>query len=146
MKEKHRAIILMVQNLELAKRQREKLESNIAYLQQEILKLQTAKTRELVDGKTKYRLTRVEPTSYVVRQPMLRKKLGFRLWRKVCASVLDQAKLNQAIEAGEIDATVVAECTDEIRSKPYVRVTVSKVVPREKETGPGSPRRKLRVR
>lgn len=80
-----------------------------------------------VDG---YRVTvtKVEAVVLVTEEDPLKKRLGARLWDRVTVKKLDKSKLEDAIARGEVDPTVVAQCSKEVPRKPYVKLTEKKLL------------------
>lgn len=67
--------------------------------------------------------TWVQSKTPIIDQNLLKTKLGSVLWAKVTTKVLDSKKLAAFVASNEIDANVVAECTEDKLSKPHVRIT-----------------------
>lgn len=67
------------------------------------------------------KVTIVEPSRIVIDENRLKRSLGARMWAKVTRTVLDRRLLDACIAVGDVDANVVANCSDEVPSKPYVR-------------------------
>lgn len=61
----------------------------------------------------------------------LAKALGATLWNKVTKKTLDKAKLEKAVDEGEIDINVVAQHTTVGEAKPHLRF--SAVLPDDEE-------------
>lgn len=61
----------------------------------------------------------------------LAKALGATLWNKITKKTLDKAKLEKAVDEGEIDINVVAQHTTVGEAKPHLRF--SAVLPDDEE-------------
>ena len=59
----------------------------------------------------------------VIDTEKLKKKIGRAMWLKVSTLVLDKKKLDAFVASGDIPTLTVAAVTEEIPSKPYVRIT-----------------------
>lgn len=68
--------------------------------------------------------TLVEPSRVQVDEDRLKRALGSDVWRRVSTPKLDRDKLEQAINSGEVDASIVAECSYDTGS-PYVKAVFS---------------------
>jgi hypothetical protein len=89
----------------------------------------TTDTGEKVKG------TLVEGTRVIINEPSLKKALGAAKWAKVVKQVLDKERLEAAITMGEVDPNVVAQNSEELPNKPYVRVSGDKI-PEDAPDGP----------
>lgn len=65
--------------------------------------------------------TRVQNSSIRMDEAALKSKVGAKLWSKITTLVLDKKKLEAFVASGEIDPLVVAECSQEVTSKPFIR-------------------------
>lgn len=81
----------------------------------------TADTGETVRGSL------VEGTRVIINEPSLKKALGAAKWAKVVKQVLDKERLEAAITMGEVDPNVVAQNSEELPNKPYIRITGDKL-------------------
>lgn len=70
--------------------------------------------------------TRVQATRLEFDQPQLKKAVGAAQWNKITVRVLDTGLLEDAIAEGRIDPVKVAACSDEIKNKPYVKLSSKK--------------------
>jgi hypothetical protein len=70
-----------------------------------------------------YRATLVQGTRTKYNEAGLKKALGAPLWKKVIKTSLDTKKLEELVKDGEIDIHVVAENSEVLDNKPYVRVS-----------------------
>lgn len=66
----------------------------------------------------------VQGNTYSLDEKSLKKRLGAKLWKQVTTVVLDRNKLDAAIKAGEVDETLVAQCTITTPKKPYLRMDI----------------------
>lgn len=67
--------------------------------------------------------TVVESTSMAIDEARLKKAVGAATWKKITTPRLDDKLLEQAIQAGEVDVNVVAQCTTESPRAPYIKLT-----------------------
>lgn len=70
-----------------------------------------------------HNITRVQATKVHILWDKLRKRIGAGLWNKITIRVPDSKLLEAHIANGDIDATIVAECSEETSNKPFVKVT-----------------------
>ena len=82
-----------------------------------------------------YKVTLVEGSRLIIDEDRLHKKLNAAQWKSVTKSVMDRGLLENAINAGDVDAQVVAEASTEIANAPYIKVTPVKNT--EKAAGGG---------
>lgn len=73
-----------------------------------------------------YEVVVVSPSSMILDEQMLRKKIGVKAWNRITNRVIDSALLKEAMESGLVDALDVAACTNEKNSNPYVKITEKK--------------------
>ena len=78
-----------------------------------------SKTRKTVA----YRATLVTSTYTKYNETGLKKALGAPLWNKVTVSKLDTKKLDEAVADGLVDIMVVAEHSEVLDKKPFIKVT-----------------------
>lgn len=64
-----------------------------------------------------------QPT-LVLDEGKLKKNLGAKLWVAITTRVLDRKKLDAFLASGEIDAAVIAQCSNESPRTPYIKITV----------------------
>lgn len=67
--------------------------------------------------------TLVKGSTMVLDDEALKKTLGAKIWNKITKRVLDKEKLEAHIVTGEVDKHLVAQCTTEKDSKPYIRLS-----------------------
>ena len=79
-------------------------------------------TTVTVERRGRFHVTLGQSVSKVINEQRLKKRLGQALWMKVTTRTLDKKKLDAFIASGEVDPTVVADCTDEFPGKEYVKV------------------------
>lgn len=82
------------------------------------------KTITVEDGPDNILGTWVQGTRITIDEARLRKELGAAAFDKLCSKKLDGQLLEEAIAKGQIDATLVASCSNEAPNKPYVKLTV----------------------
>lgn len=129
-----------------ARMQRDAAEAEYADAQEDLVKLmgkQVSATGKFVyEGDIhEIKATVVAGTRIITDEPALKKKLGARVWDRVTTKKLDKAKLEDAIATGEVDATVVAACSEEIPNKVYIRPTIKRMF---KQRKPSSASRHVR--
>lgn len=71
----------------------------------------------------KVKATVIAAERVIINEDVLQKTLGAKLWGKVTKAVLDKAKLEAHITTGDIDANVVAACSETKVNKPYVKIS-----------------------
>lgn len=109
-----------------AKRAAAEAKSQIALAQAEVIRLlnnKQLKSWGVNDGGKSYKATVVAPERVAVDAVGLREKLGPAKFRTIADQVLNETKLEQAIEKGKILAEVVAPFLTTKDSKPYIRFT-----------------------
>ena len=121
-----KSIVTKVLELEQAKRERERLDREIADLQEAIMTQldgmgQKSLTVDLEDRNIK--VTKVQGIRTIIDEISLKKKLGAKAWEHVSTRVLDKMKLEAHIATGEVDPLVVAECSTEQPNKPYLKLS-----------------------
>lgn len=75
------------------------------------------------DPFTGYSATLVTPSSIVVNEPKLKRKIGAKTYNKLCILKFDKEKLNKALADGIVHIGDVAECSEEVSKKAYIRIT-----------------------
>lgn len=71
-------------------------------------------------------VTLVEPSALVYDEDKLRKKVGAKVWSSITTAKLDKTKLSEAVRAGKVSPELLAECSTERESTPYLRLTEKK--------------------
>jgi hypothetical protein len=71
------------------------------------------------------KLTYVQSSTNSIDEAGLKKSLPAKLWVKITKLVLDKAKLEAAMEIGEIDPIIVGQHVTVKQSRPYIRFTES---------------------
>ena len=103
------------------------LEAEAKHVQSEIIdfiKGKGNKTMSAEDTKgVTVTATVVESTSIAIDEARLKKAVGAQVWKKITTPRLDDKLLEQAIQSGEVDVNVVAQCTTETPRSPYLRLT-----------------------
>ena len=79
------------------------------------------KIRVDFDSETNATVSLKERDNSQIDAEMLKKKLGAKAYNKLTSPVLDEAKVEAAIQLGEIDANVVASCMNEHKTN-YLEV------------------------
>lgn len=67
--------------------------------------------------------TVVAPIRVTIDAEQIKAALDTRQWNKVSTRVLDKEKLEAAVVQGTVPAEVVAKCSEETPTKPYVKVS-----------------------
>lgn len=75
-----------------------------------------------IDG-VKIKGTLCAPTRVVIDEARLKASLDAAQWKKVTSLKLDKEKLEAAVVQNIVDRNVVAAVSDELDSKPYIRVS-----------------------
>lgn len=77
-----------------------------------------------VDGDRKVKVVVVSPERAVVHGPKLKRKIGAKKYAKILKDPeIDRAKLEAAVQLGEIDINDVAECTIIEPTTPYIKTS-----------------------
>lgn len=90
------------------------------------------KSISVSDGTHTIRATYTPTSRITIDEDKLKKALGAKAWNKVTDRSLNKSKLEEAIASGEIDANVVAQCSEE-KIVESVRTTIKKADPDEEE-------------
>lgn len=75
------------------------------------------------DNGVKITATIVAGSSEVINVDMLKKTLGAAAWNKITSTVLDRKKLEDAMARKDIDPLIVAQCSETVPKKPYVKIS-----------------------
>ena len=70
-----------------------------------------------------WKITRVQSERAKVVAPKLATALGSEAYERLCSLVLDEQKLQTALEDGSVSARVVARATVTTQAKPYIKIT-----------------------
>jgi len=89
----------------------------------EHLKIKSLAFDDPDDQTVKITGTLVEPTSLILDEGKLKKKVGASVWNKITKRVLDRALLESAVASGLITPSTVASCASEEPKAPYIRIT-----------------------
>jgi len=117
-----------IANLQLLKQIAERATEAYEEAQADFIKAMEAEGRKtLRDGTLKVTLVTRDIPKYD--EKGLAKSLGATLWNKITKKTLDKAKLEKAVDEGEIDINVVAQHTTVTPAKPHLRF--SAVLPDE---------------
>lgn len=84
----------------------------------------TASTR-LTAGSSALQVTMIAPERFDVNPDRLKKSLGAKLWAKVTTPTLDKDKLEAMIVTKQVDPVTVADCSDRVAIKPYIKMSGS---------------------
>lgn len=108
------------------KAEKDDIESQIKELQDSIVEIldsveQKSLVVELEDRSVK--ATKIQAVRTTIDESSLKKSLGDKIWLKVSVRVLDKKRLEAAIAHGEVDPLVVAECSTETESAPYIKLS-----------------------
>jgi regulator of replication initiation timing len=88
-----------------------------------VMDKQGLKSHKVKIGKKVLTAVRQQNHTLVYDEDKLRKRLGASLWNKITTRVLDKKKLEAFVASGEISTTVLAACSEEKPSNPFVKVT-----------------------
>lgn len=88
--------------------------------------MQTNTTAVKVPGGDTLKVTRVQGSRVVTDPAKLKSRLRADQWKLVTDQVLSKAKLEAAMTTGQVDPVIVASCSDDKPSKPYVLITRTK--------------------
>jgi hypothetical protein len=80
------------------------------------------KKASAMDGDVEISATIVEPTTLKIDEEKLRVALGDR-YQQYTKVVFDPKLLEDAVARGEVDAKVVAKCSEVVAKSPYIRIT-----------------------
>ena len=88
-------------------------------------KLESAELETLTVGEegSEIKVTIVRPTTLKLNEAGLEKELSPAQWKLITKKVVDKKALEDAVVRGKIDPTVVADNSNEVASKPYLRIT-----------------------
>ena len=88
-------------------------------------KLESAELETLTVGEegSEIKVTIVRPTTLKLNEAGLEKELSAAQWKLITKKVVDKKALEDAVVRGKIDPTVVADNSNEVASKPYLRIT-----------------------
>ena len=88
-------------------------------------KLESAELETLTVGEegSEIKVTIVRPTTLKLNEAGLEKDLSSAQWKLITKKVVDKKALEDAVVRGKIDPTVVADNSNEVASKPYLRIT-----------------------
>lgn len=112
--------------LDQLKRERDDIDAQIKDLQSDIIDALDSKGEKslVVDLDDRaIRATKVQSVRTVIDENTLKKSLGEKVWMKVSTRILDKKKLEAYIATGEVDPMIVAECSTETPSSPYIKIT-----------------------
>lgn len=112
--------------LDQLKRERDDIDVQIKELQSVIIDTLDKTDQKTVavdtDDRT-IKATKVQPVRTIIDESTLKKSLGEKVWMKVSTRVLDKKKLEAYMATGEVDPMIVAECSTESPSSPYIKLT-----------------------
>ena len=81
------------------------------------------KTLSHTEGDKKFTVTFVQSHTVTFDEAKLKKALGAPAYNKLTTAHLDRKKLEGAVDLGQVDPVVVAQCSTEKTSTPYLRFT-----------------------
>lgn len=112
--------------LEQLKHDRDQIDAQIKVLQDDIIdaldKMEEKTLIVDVDDRA-IKATKVQPVRTVIDENSLKRSLGEKLWMKISTRILDKKKLEAYIATGEVDPMIVAECSTENPSSPYIKLS-----------------------
>lgn len=112
---------ILILQLRRAKAEKAKAELLILELEQELIRRAEARgEKTIVRGGLQATVVRRETTK--INEIALERRLGPK-WDHVTKTVFDKAKLESAISLGIVSIDDVAECSQLVPAKPYVRIS-----------------------
>ena len=117
-----RALVLELDEL---RRTQKEIADRVKEIQSNLL-TSTDEIKPFVDSGDVVTVTKVTPTSFVLDEDALRRKIGVKRWQAVTVRVLSKDQLRAAVKAGEIAATTVAMCSSEREGTAYLKVSRKK--------------------
>ncbi len=121
-----KSLAAKVAALESLRNEKDRIDAEIKKIQSDLIThLDEHETKTLdveVDGRP-VTITRVQAVRTEIDEVALRESLDKSEWLKVTTRVLDKKKLEAHIASGEIDVRVVADCTSEKPSSPYIKLS-----------------------
>lgn len=127
----------LVEDLSYSREKRKEYEKVEKSAQAELVrqfKDRQTKSHSVSDGTHVVKATHVASSRVSVNEDKLIAALSEEDWEKISVRKLDKEKLEEAIVNGEIDAELVAECSDE-KIVDQVRISYAKADPEEQEDG-----------
>lgn len=116
-----------------AKRAKEVAEERFSEAQQDLLDvLGDQKSAWANVDDMRVTVTQVEQSRVVIDESRLKKCLGAPVFNKITKRVLDKELLQDAITRKEVDPVKVAQCSEEIRSRPFIRMSAKVIKTRRK--------------
>lgn len=102
------------------------LDERFGKVKEELMKTMEKHELETVvvgDEGSEARVTVVRPTTLKINEAGLEQALTKAQWKSITKQVIDKKALEDAVVRGKIDPTVVADNSNEVASKPYLRIT-----------------------
>ena len=115
----------LVVQLDDARREKDALDKRIKELQSTILDNfgdQKTVTVDTADGRT-LKATRVQNVRTSIDDLALKAAVTAPLWNKITVRTLDKTKVEAFIGSGELDPSIVAQCSTETPSSPFIKIT-----------------------
>ena len=111
--------------LDEARREKDALDKRIKELQLQVLDKfgdEKTVTVDADDGRT-LKATRVQNVRVTIDDQALKSVVAPPLWNKITVRTLDKTKVEAFIGSGELDPAVVAQCSTETPSSPFIKIT-----------------------
>lgn len=102
------------------------LEKSLNIIKEKLMKrLEDAELETITLGEegAEVKVTIVRPTTLKLNEAGLEKSLSSGQWTQITKRVVDKKALEDAVARGKIDPSVVADNSNEVASKPYLRIT-----------------------
>lgn len=131
-----------------AKREAEQAETIMRDVQAqlvEIMESEGVKSKTVASGSDDVTGTVVRGSRVVIDEARLKKELGAPLWKQCVKEVLDKGKLEANVATGKVDKNIVAQCSEVLDNKPFVKLSIKSDVRQleaEDIKAPTKPRKK----
>jgi hypothetical protein len=112
----------LVETLVAWKHAKADAEEMIAETQAKLMAVMEAQGKSKVTTQ-RGKATVVRPTRLHIDEERLHSHLDEDVWDRITRRVVDKDKLESAVSLDLVDAELVADCTDERPTKPYIKVT-----------------------
>ena len=89
----------------------------------DVLEKTGQQTHVFTDNGQSVRVTRVQSSTMIIDEPRLKKRLGTAGWNRISTRMFDKRKLDLALRDGLIKATIVAECSEQKESSPFIKIS-----------------------
>lgn len=119
----------LIEALAVARGERDLAQQKVTNLERDLIELMESRQQKSVTGNTvfgKFQATYVRRTTVEVDEAGLRKSLGAKVYDKYTDSRLNRRRLEQALEAGEVEVTAVSPFVSEKVGAAHLRWTEKK--------------------